>query len=63
MGGTRWCGEICRRRATPDVISFSAAISACERGQQRAEAHRLLGEMLHRLVAPDVISFSAAISA
>jgi pentatricopeptide repeat protein len=47
----------------PNVISFSAAISACEKGGQWQRALALLDEMRAKGVAPDVISFSAAISA
>eukprot|EP00973_Karenia_brevis_P092825 12414284-Karenia_brevis.AAC.1 len=43
-----------------DVISFSAAISVCEKGGQWQHAWaEMRGERLHL----DVISFSAAISA
>ena len=47
----------------PDVISFSAAISACEKGGQWERALSLLEDIKSRGVEPDVISFSAAISA
>ena len=48
---------------TRDVISFSAAISACEKGGRWEQALSLLKEMLDAGVALDVISFSAAMSA
>ena len=48
---------------TPDVITFSAAISACEKGGQWQRALALLDEMRAARVTPDVITFSAAISA
>ena len=53
------------RRAglTFDVFSFSAAISACEKGGQWERALSLLDEMRERGVTPDVISFNAVISA
>ena len=47
----------------PDVISFSAAISACEKAAQWERALELLEEMPTRGVKPDVISFNATISA
>merc|ERR1712151_1120289 len=48
---------------TRDVISFSAAISACEKGGQWERALSLLEEMRDMSVTRNVISFSAAISA
>jgi pentatricopeptide repeat protein len=47
----------------PNVISFNAAISACEKGGQWQRALSLLEEMRAAGVTPNVISFSAAISA
>ena len=47
----------------PDVISYSAAISACEKGSQWEKALGLLQDMTCRGIKPDVISYSAAISA
>jgi len=44
-------------------VSFSAAISACGKGEQRERALELLDEMGTRGLRPDVISYSAAISA
>ena len=54
--------EMPQRRLDPDVISFSAAISACEKSEQWEKALELLDEMQQRKLEPDVISFSAAIS-
>ena len=48
---------------TPNAISYSAAISACEKGQQWQRALELLEEMKAAGVAPNVISYNAAISA
>ena len=52
-----------RRGVEPDVISFSAAISACEKGGQWERALSLLEEMGRRGVEPDVVSFNAALDA
>merc|ERR1712190_431614 len=51
------------RGLVPDVITYSAAISACEKGQRPQEALHLLQEMQLRGLVPDVITYSAAISA
>ncbi|CAK0858602.1 unnamed protein product [Prorocentrum cordatum] len=54
------------REATvePDAIfSYSAGISACEKGEQWEQALALLSEMREAKVEPDVISYSAGISA
>ena len=45
------------------MISYSATISACEKGSQWNHALQLLREMTGREVQPEVISYSAAISA
>jgi pentatricopeptide repeat protein len=47
----------------PNTISYSAAISACEKGMQWKEALRLLRDMASKGVQPNTISYSAAISA
>ncbi len=48
---------------TPDVVSFTAAISACEKGKQWEGGLVLLPEVAHELLALNVGSFSAAIGA
>ena len=48
---------------TPDVYSYSSAISACEKGGELTRALDLLREMRARGVSPNVISFSAAVAA
>ena len=48
---------------TSDVVSYSAGISACEKGKHWQGALRLLQEMLQRSLTPDVVSHNAAISA
>ena len=47
----------------PNVISYSAAISACEKGGRWEQAVSLLDEMREAGVLPNVVSFNAAISA
>ncbi|CAK0904407.1 unnamed protein product [Prorocentrum cordatum] len=45
----------------PDVISYNAGISACEKGKQWQPALALLSEMWEAKLEPDVISYNAAI--
>ncbi|CAE8612218.1 unnamed protein product, partial [Polarella glacialis] len=47
----------------PNVVTYSSAISACEKGQRWAWACWLLQEMIGRQLEPNVVSCSAAISA
>ena len=47
----------------PDVITPSAAIRACEKGQQCQPALSLLRAMQHHDIVLDVITHSAALSA
>eukprot|EP00927_Polykrikos_kofoidii_P060738 TRINITY_DN55660_c0_g1_i1.p1 TRINITY_DN55660_c0_g1~~TRINITY_DN55660_c0_g1_i1.p1 ORF type:complete len:698 (-),score=92.81 TRINITY_DN55660_c0_g1_i1:71-2164(-) len=46
-----------------DLVTFNAAITACERGALWGEAVDLLGIMRRFGLSPDVVSYSAAISA
>eukprot|EP00973_Karenia_brevis_P071854 9985775-Karenia_brevis.AAC.1 len=55
--------ELRREGLLPDMITFSAAISACEKGGQWERVAPLLDEMRRKDLVPNVISFSAAISA
>ena len=54
--------EMVHQLLTPNVVSWSAAISACEKGKQWEGALGLLQEMVHQLLTPNVVSWSAAIS-
>ena len=49
--------------ATPDTISYNAAISACEKGGQWQRVLALLKTMCEERVWPNTTSYSAAISA
>ena len=46
-----------------NVITYSAAISACEKATQAQKALELLEEMRQKGLEPDVITYNAAISA
>ena len=48
---------------TPDVVSWSAVLSACENGTQWEGALGLLREMVHQLLTSNVVSWSAVLSA
>ena len=54
---------MCKASVSIDVISFSAAISVCEKGGRWQRALCLLDDMCKAGVTMDVISFSATISA
>jgi pentatricopeptide repeat domain-containing protein 1 len=47
----------------PDVIGFSATISACQKGGQWQKALSVFAAMPEATVKPNVISFDAAIGA
>ena len=49
--------------ALPNVISYSAVIIACEKGQQWQQALGLLAVMQQTAVLPNRISYIAVISA
>jgi len=46
----------------PEVVTYSAAISACEKGQQHQQALHLLRAMQRHAIVPDAIAYSAAVS-
>ena len=52
-----------RQALSPDVITCSAAISACEKGSQPQKALSLLVGIRRQALSPDVITCSATISA
>ena len=47
----------------PNVVSYSAAISACEKGKQWEQALNLLQEMARSQLEPDVIIYNSATTA
>jgi len=47
----------------PDVFTYSAAISACDKSQQHQHALQLVRAMQRHAIVPDVVAYSAAISA
>eukprot|EP00913_Durusdinium_trenchii_P018594 g17472.t1 len=48
---------------SPDVISFTSSITACERAAQWQRALVILTDMPKKQILPNVISFNAAITA
>ena len=50
------------RGLMPTVITYNAAISACEKGQEPRQALHLLQDMLLRGRLPNGITYNAAIS-
>ena len=76
---TRQIGEIGKRRqwrralqlfhsmqrhgVVPDVITYSALISACEKGNEPDRALKLFEAMKQQGIVPDVIIYNALISA
>jgi len=48
---------------TPDIISFSAAISACEKANKWEHALKLFEILNQRSICPDAVVFNACISA
>ncbi|CAK0894730.1 unnamed protein product [Prorocentrum cordatum] len=50
-------------KVEPDVISYSAGISACEKGEQWQRALALLREMRKAQLEPNTVSYNAGISA
>lgn len=47
----------------PNVICYSAAITACEKGGEWRKALHLLLKMINSGVEPDTIAYNASISA
>ena len=47
----------------PDVATYRAAISVCEKGQQHRPAVQLSRAVQRHAIVPDVIAYSAPVSA
>ena len=47
----------------PDVITYNALISACEKGKQPKQAGQMLQAMQWQRVVPNVVTYNALISA
>ena len=47
----------------PNVITYNALISACEKGKQPDRALEIFDQMQQQGLVPDVITYSALISA
>ncbi|CAM9738958.1 unnamed protein product, partial [Ectocarpus sp. 12 AP-2014] len=47
----------------PNVICFSSAITACEKGGEWRKALHLLLKMINSGIEPDTIAYNASISA
>ena len=56
-------GSVQQVAVLPNVISYAAAISACEKGPQWQQALSVLAAVQKTAVLPCVISYNAAISA
>ena len=52
-----------RKGLEPNMITYSAAISACEKGKQPDKALELLEDMQRKGLEPGMFTYSAAISA
>ena len=50
-------------KVQPNLITFNAAISACEKGREWKKALSVIDGMLNVSVEPDIVSFNAALSA
>ena len=52
-----------QRDLTPNVITYNAATSACQKGGQWQRAFELLERMPQRALTPNLTSYTAATSA
>ena len=60
---TRSPGGHTKVKVVPDVSTYNAAMSACEKCEQWQQALGLLAEMRSVSLLPNLITYSAAISA
>lgn len=61
--GLSLLNDTVQNKLIPDVINYSVAISACEKGKHWQATVGLLQEMLHSMMAPSVVSYNTAIRA
>ena len=47
--------EMVHQLLTPDLVRYSAAISACEKSKRWEEVFGLLQKMVHTLVTPNLV--------
>ena len=47
----------------PNIITYNAVISACEKGKQPERALEILDKMQQQRIVPNIITYSALISA
>ena len=52
-----------RSALKPDMVSYNAVISACEKGEELLQAFDVCAVMMRQALAPDVVSYSALTSA
>ena len=55
--------EMMQQLQTPNVESWNAAMSACEKGRQWEGVLGLAQEMVYQVLPPDVVSWNATSSA
>ena len=58
----RFFNQLTQAAVDPNVISFNAAISSCEKAEQWQQALFLFQTMRNAKIQPNVISYNAAIS-
>jgi len=52
-----------RQGVVPNVVTYSALVSACEKGERLGQALKMFVAMQRQGVAPDVVTYCALISA
>ena len=57
------CVEMGCQALEPDMVTYSALISACGKGQELRRALNVCAEMWRQALEPDMVTYSALISA
>ena len=52
-----------RSALKPDIVSYNAVISACEKGEELLQAFDVCAAMMRQALEPDVVSYRALPSA